>query len=52
MSTIYRDRLTAEYNSDISEHVGCALDRLEREVSEYEIQIVIEFYKKINSISL
>jgi len=44
--TIYRDKLTTEYNSDIGEHVGCALDRLEREISEYEIQIAIEFYRR------
>jgi len=44
--TIYKNKLTTEYNLDIGEHVGCALDRLEREVSEYEIQIAIEFYRR------
>lgn len=43
--TKYRDMLVERENLDIGSVVGCGLDRLERDVSEYEIDIAIQFYK-------
>ena len=41
--TIYRDRLR-EVDMDLAFVVGCGLDRLERVVSDAEIQRAVDFY--------
>ncbi len=41
--TIYRDRLR-EVDEDLAFVVGCGLDRLERIVSNAEIQRAVDFY--------
>jgi hypothetical protein len=44
MST-YRDRLTQDFDSDIGSVVGCALDRLDRPVTQHEILKAVDYYK-------
>ncbi|KAB1512025.1 hypothetical protein [Photobacterium damselae] len=42
--TTYRDKLKEEVDGDLAFVVGCGLDRLERFVSNAEIQRAIDFY--------
>ncbi|MFA0056722.1 hypothetical protein [Vibrio echinoideorum] len=41
--TIYRDKLR-EIDIDLASVVGCGLDRLDRVVSDVEIQKAVDFY--------
>lgn len=54
--TKYRDSLCEDYDNDIGSVVGCGLDRLNRQVSPYEIQVAIDFYQshksKINKLPI
>lgn len=49
----YRDLLVEQKGMDVGSVVGCGLDRLERDVTESEINAAIRFYEerkdKINS---
>lgn len=43
--TKYRDSLGGGHGNEIGSVVGCGLDRLEREVTDYEIQAALMFYE-------
>lgn len=51
--TRYRDLLVEQEGMDVGSVVGCGLDRLQRDVTDYEIDTAVQFYKehkeKINS---
>ncbi len=38
--------LNSQYNVDIASAVGCGLDRLKRDVSDYEINRAIQYYEE------
>ncbi|MCG5493248.1 hypothetical protein [Ectothiorhodospira variabilis] len=54
--TKYRDLLVEQEGRDVGSVVGGGLDRLEREVTGYEINAAVQFYEehkdKINSLPI
>ena len=40
----YRDKLQEIYDINIASAVGCGLDRLKRDVTDFEISIAVQFY--------